>query len=88
MKARIVAVTRKGQATIPKEMRRKHNVGQRVLALEVEEGILLKPLPMPSQERGSLKSVFEKKSARQILAEVRVEDARRDRELIERTLRR
>jgi len=87
MKSQIVAVTKKGQATIPKEMRDKHNVGQRVLALEVEEGILLKPLPKPSQDRGSLKSVLGKKSAREILAEVRVEDARRDRELVERSLR-
>jgi len=58
-------LTKKGQATIPKEMREKHNVGQRVLA-----GILLKPLPKPSQERGSLKSVLGKKTAREILTDV------------------
>lgn len=87
MRARIVTVTRKGQATIPKEMREKHNVGDKVLAIEVEEGILLKPLPKPSQERGSLRDVLGKKSAREIMAEVRSEDVRRDRELIERSLR-
>jgi bifunctional DNA-binding transcriptional regulator/antitoxin component of YhaV-PrlF toxin-antitoxin module len=87
MKARIVAVTRKGQATIPKEMREKHKVGERALAVEVDEGILLKPLPKPSQERGSLKGIFGNKSAHEILAEARFEDLRKDRELLERSLR-
>jgi len=85
MKARIVAVTKKGQATIPKDMRKKHNVGERALAVEVDEGILLKPLPKPSQERGSLKDVLGNKSAREILAEVRFEDLRRDKELLGRS---
>jgi len=87
MKTQIVAVTKKGQATIPKDMREKHKVGERVLALETDEGILLKPLPKPSQERGSLKGVLGKKSARELLAEVRSEDLRRDKELLERSLR-
>lgn len=87
MKSQIVAVTKKGQATIPKDMREKHKVGERVLALETDEGILLKPLPKPSQERGSLKGVLGKRSARELLAEVRSEDLRRDKELLERSLR-
>lgn len=87
MKSQIVAVTKKGQATIPKDMREKHKVGERVLALETDEGILLKPLPKPSQERGSLKGVLGKKSARELLAEVRSEDLRRDKKLLERSLR-
>ena len=82
-----MAVTKKGQATIPKDMREKHKVGERVLVLETDEGILLKPLPKPSQERGSLKGVLGKKSARELLAEVRSEDLRRDKELLERSLR-
>jgi len=87
MNARIVAVTRKGQATIPKDMREKHSVGRRALALEVDEGILLKPLPKPSRERGSLKGIFGNKTAREVLVEARFEDLRRDRELLERSLR-
>ena len=82
-----MAVTKKGQATIPKDMREKHKVGERVLVLETDEGILLKPLPKPSQERGSLKGVLGNKSARELLAEVRSEDLRRDKELLERSLR-
>ena len=87
MKTRMVTVTRKGQATIPKEMRDKHGVRGKVLAVDVDEGILLKPVPTPSDEKGSLKQVLGRKSAREILAEARSEDLRRDRELLERSLR-
>jgi AbrB family looped-hinge helix DNA binding protein len=87
MNVRIVTVTSKGQATIPKEMREKHGVGKKVLVVDVEEGILLKPAPTPSKEQGSLKALFGKKSARQILAESRAEDRRREKELLERRLR-
>ena len=87
MNSRIVAVTKKGQATIPKEMRDKHGVGKKVLVVDLEEGILLKPVPTPSVEKGSLKRVLGKKSAREILAESRSEDLRRDRELLEHSLR-
>lgn len=87
MKARIVTVTSKGQATIPKEMRDKHGVRGKVLAIDVEEGILLKAVPTPSKEKGSLRQVLGKKSAREILAEARSEDLRRDRKLLERSLR-
>ncbi len=87
MRARIVTVTRKGQATIPKEMRDKHGVRGKVLAVDVGEGILLKAVPTPSEEKGSLKQVLGKKSAHEILAETRSEDLCRDRELLERSLR-
>ena len=87
MKTRIVTVTSKGQATIPKEMRDRHGVRGKVLAIDVEEGILLKAVPTPSKEKGSLKQVLGKKSAREILAEARSEDLRRDRGLLERSLR-
>jgi AbrB family looped-hinge helix DNA binding protein len=87
MNVRIVTVTRKGQATIPKELRDKHGVGKKVLVIDVEEGILLKPVPTPSKEKGSLKRVLGKKSAWEILAESRSDDRRRDRELLEHSLR-
>jgi antitoxin PrlF len=87
MNARIVTVTRKGQATIPKEMREKHGVGKKVLVIDVDEGILLKPAPPPSREKGSLKRLLGTKSAREILAESRSEDHRRERKLLEHGLR-
>ena len=87
MKTRMVTVTRKGQATIPKEMRDKHGVHDKVLAVDVDEGILFKAVPTPSKEKGSLKQVLGKKSAREILADARSEDLRRDSELLERSPR-
>jgi AbrB family looped-hinge helix DNA binding protein len=87
MKTRLVTVTRKGQATIPKEMRDKHGVRGKVLAVDMDEGILLRPVPTPSNEKGSLKRVLGKKRSREILAEARSEDVRRDKELLERSLR-
>jgi bifunctional DNA-binding transcriptional regulator/antitoxin component of YhaV-PrlF toxin-antitoxin module len=87
MNSRVVAVTKKGQATIPKVMRDRHKVGERVLAVDVDEGILLKPLPKPSRDRGSLRQVLGKKSAQELLAEARSEDLRRERDFVERSLR-
>jgi len=87
MKSQIVTVTSKGQATIPKKMRDKHGVRGKALAVDVDEGILLKALPTPSKEKGSLRPVMGRKSAREILGEARSEDIRRDRELLERSLR-
>jgi bifunctional DNA-binding transcriptional regulator/antitoxin component of YhaV-PrlF toxin-antitoxin module len=87
MNSRVVAVTKKGQATIPKVMRDRHKVGDRVLAVDVDEGILLKPLPKPSRDRGSLRQVLGKKSAQELLAEARSEDLRRERDFVERSLR-
>ena len=68
----IVSITSKGQATIPKEMREKFGMKDKVIALETEEGILFKPLPSPSRERGSLKNILGDKTVKELL-----EDARR-----------
>ena len=40
-----VKVTRKGQTTIPAELRRKYNIteGSRLLVVDVGQGILMKP---------------------------------------------
>ena len=54
----VVTVTKKGQATIPKVMREKHKIGRKVLVIDTSQGVLLKPLPDPSMERGSLKREF------------------------------
>jgi AbrB family looped-hinge helix DNA binding protein len=80
---RIVSVTKKGQATIPKELRERFGVGDRVLVVETKEGILFKPLPRPEDEFGSLKELFEGKTAREILDQGRSQDRVREKKLLE-----
>ena len=80
---RIVSVTKKGQATIPKDLRERFGVGDRVLVVETDEGILFKPLPRPEDEFGSLKELFEGKTAREILDEARAQDRMREKKLLE-----
>jgi len=80
---RVVSVTKKGQATIPKDLRERFGVGDRVLVVETEEGILFKPLPRPEDEFGSLKELFEGKTAREILDEARAQDRMREKRLLE-----
>jgi AbrB family looped-hinge helix DNA binding protein len=80
---RVVSVTKKGQATIPKDLRERFGVGDRVLVVETEEGILFKPLPQPEDEFGSLKELFEGKTAREILDEARAQDRMREKKLLE-----
>jgi len=79
--ARVVSVTKKGQATIPKDLRERYGVGDKVLVVETEEGILFKPLPMPRDEYGSLKELFQGKTAKEVLDEVRRRDRVREEEL-------
>jgi antitoxin PrlF len=80
---KVVSVTKKGQATIPKDLREKFGVGDKVLVVETDEGILLKPLPKPEDEFGSLKELFKGKTARQILDEARTQDRIREKKLLE-----
>jgi len=68
---RIVSITKKGQATIPKDLRERFGIGERVLVVETEEGILFKPLPRPGDGYGSLKELFSGKTAREVLGEAR-----------------
>lgn len=74
----IVTVTKKGQATIPKRMRERHGIGRKALVEDTDEGVLLKPLPSPSMERGSLRSDFRGKSSKEIMEEVRKEESTRE----------
>jgi AbrB family looped-hinge helix DNA binding protein len=83
MTEQIVTVTKKGQATIPKEMRKRHGIVGKALVVEVKEGVLVKPLPQPSAERGSLKSVFGGRTSTEVLVEARKEDLRRHKQLLE-----
>jgi len=77
----VVSVTKKGQATIPKRLRDKYGIKDKVIVEESECGVLLKPLPSPSDERGSLKEFFNGKTARQLLDEARKEEFAEDKEL-------
>jgi AbrB family looped-hinge helix DNA binding protein len=81
--ARVVSVTRKGQATIPKDLREKFGVENRVLVVETDEGILFKPLPRPEDDFGSLKELFNGKTAREILEEARTQDRMREKRMLE-----
>ena len=74
----VVSVTKKGQATIPKKLREKYGIKNKVLIIEEGERIVLKPLPTPEQEFGSLKTLFKDKSSRDLLEEARREESARD----------
>jgi antitoxin PrlF len=78
----VVNVTKKGQATIPKKLRTKYGIKDKVLVEEDEKGILIKPLPTPEEECGSLKHLFAGKTAREIVEEGRKEDNERDKRLL------
>lgn len=75
----VVTVTKKGQATIPIEMRRRHGIGRKALAVDTKEGVLLKPVPDPQKERGSLRNLFEGVSSRELIEEARAVERRRER---------
>jgi len=79
---RVVSVTKKGQATIPKDLREKFKVGDKVLVMETDEGILFKPLPRPEDEFGSLRDLFDGRTAKEILDEARARDLMREKELL------
>ena len=77
----VVTVTKKGQATIPKKMRERHGIGRKALVEDTEEGVLLKRLPSPSMERGSLRSVLEGGSSKEIIEEARRAESAREKAL-------
>jgi bifunctional DNA-binding transcriptional regulator/antitoxin component of YhaV-PrlF toxin-antitoxin module len=77
----VVSVTKKGQATIPKRLREKYGIKNKAIVEESECGIVFKPLPPLSEERGSLKKFFKGKTARQLLEEARKEEFEQDKEL-------
>lgn len=82
---RVVSITRKGQATIPKDLRDKFGLKDKALVLETGEGVLFKPLPTPETEFGSLKRLFKGKTSRELLEEVRALDIAREKRLERRT---
>lgn len=82
MVATIVTVTKKGQATIPKKLRNKHHIGRKAIAVDTKEGVLLKPVPNPATERGSLKELFKGKTSRELIEEARLEEVRKEKRLL------
>ena len=81
VKKKIVSVTKKGQATLPKEMRERKGIGRKAVAVETREGILIKRIPAVEEEVGSLKGLFKEETAKDLLAEGRREDRRREKRL-------
>jgi len=71
----VVSVTKKGQATIPKRLREKYGIKGKVMIDEGKEGIILRPLPSPVEDLGSLKTMFEGKDSRELLKEARREES-------------
>lgn len=73
----IVGITKKGQATIPKKFREKFKFKDKAIVIETKEGVLFKPIPDISKEKGSLRKFF-KRSAKEILEEARKNDYKRE----------
>jgi looped-hinge helix DNA binding domain, AbrB family len=46
----VIKVSKKGQITIPKELRDKYVVQNKILIVEDEKGLLIKRLPSPNNE--------------------------------------
>lgn len=78
----IITVTKKGQATIPKKLREKHKITKKVLAVDTEEGVLFKPILDPSMEKGSLRTLFKGKTARQLISESRTDEIKKENRLL------
>jgi bifunctional DNA-binding transcriptional regulator/antitoxin component of YhaV-PrlF toxin-antitoxin module len=72
----VVTVTKKGQATIPKSMRERHKIGTKDLVVDTKQGVLVKPIPDPSMERGSLKNLFKGKTSKEIMTQIRREESK------------
>jgi len=80
----VVSVTKKGQATIPKRLRTKYHIKDKVIFEENECGLLLKAVPTPDELFGSYKQFAKGKTARQLLKEARKEEFAKDSELMKR----
>jgi len=74
----IVTVTKKGQATIPSQMRKRHKIGRKVLVVDTDVGVLLKPVADPVTEKGSLKKLFADTDSRELIEQARAVEYRRE----------
>ncbi len=78
MESEVVKITKKGQATIPKYLREKFGFKDRAIVVESGEGILLKPFPDISEEKGSLREIFKGMTAKEVIEKARGEDIRKE----------
>ncbi len=78
----VISVTKKGQATIPKRLRQKYGIKDKVIFVENECGLIMKPAPTPDDLFGSFKAFAKGKTARQLLEEARKEEFAEDKELM------
>ncbi len=78
----VVSVTKKGQATIPKRLRDKYGIKNKVIFEENECGLVIKPVPSPHDLMGSFKAYAKGKTAHQLLEESRKEEYAEERELM------
>jgi len=84
---RIVSVTEKGQATIPKRLREKHGIPApgRVKFVENDDGeIVVRPVGSMREFRGLERESDEKRPATALLREERERDKQRTDELVKR----
>ncbi|SRR6266571_360057 len=84
----VSTVTKKGQATIPKAFRERHGIGRKVLVVDTKEGVLLKPIPDPSTEKGSLKPLFGRATSRELMREARASEVEQASRILNRRRRR
>ena len=84
----VSTVTEKGQATIPKAFRERHGIGRKVLVLDTQEGVLLKPIPDPSTEKGPLKPLFGRATSRELMREARASEVEQASRILNRGRRR
>ncbi len=80
----VISVTKKGQATIPKKLRKKYGIKDKILVEDNGKEIIIKPLPSPDEAFGSLKSMFKGKTAKELLEEARKEEFTQDEKWIKR----
>ncbi len=76
----VVSVTKKGQATIPKRLRDKYGIKGKIFFEETKKGIVIKPIPSPDDDFGSLKSAAKGKTAKQLVDDARKEEFAKDEE--------
>lgn len=81
MDSAVVKITKKGQATIPKDLRVKLGFKDRAIVVQADGGVLLKPFPSVSEEKGSLRKLFEGKTSEEIIEEARKDDKKKERHL-------
>ena len=78
----VVSVTKKGQATIPKRLRTKYHIKDKVIFEENECGLVIKAVPTPNELFGSFREFAKGKTAKQLLKEARKQEIAQDKELM------